>query len=322
MTELPEDQSAAEAQLAPARSKAMQQILATIDRIAASPRSPLLLLGETGAGKEVLARHLHRKGATDRAPFIHVNCAGLTDVTAESELFGYERGSFADAKLQRRGLVELAHGGTLFLDEIGDLSAPLQAKLLTFLDSGRFRRMGAAVELRSTARVVAATNSDLGAQIQAGRFREDLWFRLSVFKVRVPPLRERPEDLEGLATALLEEIAAELGRGRLRLSTEAVRRLHAHKFPGNVRELKNILERAVVLEEGPVIDLTKLHFADAEVVSPSPDAFVLRGALVTADELERRYVRWVLARLGGKRMVTARLLGMSYPTFLKRLAPG
>jgi DNA-binding NtrC family response regulator len=305
--------------LVPPKSKAMQQIIGTLERIASSPRSSVVLLGETGVGKEVLAWHVHKSGAGESAPFVHVNCAALPDSTAESELFGHEKGSFTDAKATRRGLVELANGGTLFLDEVGELSASIQAKLLTFLDSGHFRRLGGAAEQSSSARVVAATNRDLQAGIRDGKFREDLWFRLSVFKVEVPPLRERTEDLEGLAAGLLRSIGAEMRRRDLSLSPAALARLKAYRFPGNVRELKNILERAIVLEEGPVLELSQITLGEAQLAAISPDTFVVRGDPVTAEELEKRYVKWLLERMGGKRMETAKLLGLSYPTFLKRL---
>ena len=197
--------------LVPPRSAAMRQVLEMLERIATSPRSPVFLLGPTGAGKEVLARHVHTLGAGEDAPFVHVNCAALPESTVESELFGHEKGAFTDAKSARRGLVEVASGGTLFLDEVGELPLPLQAKLLTFLDSGRFRRVGSSSEESSTARVVAATNRNLELEIREGRFREDLWFRLSVFAIHVPPLRERPEDVLPLAEQLL--VGAGAGAG-------------------------------------------------------------------------------------------------------------
>jgi two-component system response regulator AtoC len=301
------------------RNRAMQQVIATLERIASSPRSPVLLLGETGVGKEVLAWHVHKSGAGEGAPFVHVNCAALPDSTAESELFGHEKGAFTDAKSVRRGLVELASGGTLFLDEVGELSSAVQAKLLTFLDSGNFRRLGGASEQSSTARVIGATNRDLQAQIQDGKFRGDLWFRLSVFKLQIPPLRERPEDLEELATGLLQSIGAGMRRSDLSLSPTALERLRAYRFPGNVRELRNILERAVVLEEGPMMQLSQIALGEPVGTAVPSDAFVLQGEPVTSEELEKRYVKWVLERLGGKRMEAAKALGLSYPTFLKRL---
>lgn len=301
------------------RSPAMRNTLQMLERIATSPRSPVLLLGETGVGKEVLARHLHLL-REEQGPFVHINCAALPDTLVESELFGHERGSFTDARTARRGLVEVANGGLLFLDEVGELPLALQAKLLTFLDKGAFRRLGGSTELTSSARVVAATNRDLTREVAAGRFREDLYFRLGVFKVEVPPLRARREDVLPLAESLVAELCAELGRRPVGFSPAALGRLERYPFPGNVRELRNVLERALVLESGPNLELETLepgpHAASA---AADPNAFVVAGALLPLDEVERRYVRHVLERLGGRRMEAASTLGISYPTFLRRL---
>ena len=306
--------------LVPPRSAAMRQVLQMLDRIATSPRSPVFLLGPTGAGKEVLARHVHALGAGDDAPFVHVNCAALPESTVESELFGHEKGAFTDAKSARRGLVEVASGGTLFLDEVGELPLALQAKLLTFLDSGRFRRVGSSSEESSTARIVAATNRNLELEIREGRFREDLWFRLSVFAIHVPPLRDRPEDILPLAERLLSELGQELGRKGFVLGDEARSRLSAYPFPGNVRELRNVLERALVLEPGPELTLSLLQSMrdPAEGLAPA-GSFLVTGEPRPLEDIEKRYVRHVLGQLGGRRVEAARVLGLSYPTFLKRL---
>jgi two-component system response regulator AtoC len=302
-------------------SEAMKRVLEMIERIAQTPRSPVLLLGETGVGKEVLARHVHGLAVGDRAPFVHINCAALPDTTVESELFGHERGAFTDARTARRGLVEVANGGTLFLDEIGELPLALQAKLLTFLDSGRFRRLGGTAEQASTARIIAATNRDLQGEIQKGRFREDLWFRLSVFRIDVPPLRGRREDVVPLAEAMLEDLRGELGKRAVSLGESARQRLLTYPFPGNVRELRNVLERALVLEAGPELQLEVLDQAppSREPGSPNGHEFRLAGELVPSEEVEKRYARYVLERLGGRRMEAAKALGLSYPTFLKRI---
>jgi DNA-binding NtrC family response regulator len=301
-------------------SAVMKTVVATLERIATSPRSPVLLLGETGVGKEVLAWHVHSRGAGPTAPFVHLNCAALPESTAESALFGHERGAFTDAKNARRGLVEEASGGTLFLDEVGELSAAVQGKLLTFLDSGAFRRLGGTSELASTARIVAATNRDLEAEIKKGTFREDLWFRLSVFKIQIPPLRERRDDIFGLADGLLDELRSELGRRGAFLGEAARARLNSYPFPGNVRELKNVLERALVLEAGPELTLDMLDAGSRQgPPAAQPGDFVVPGPLVSSEEVEHRYARHVLERLGGKRMEAAKALGLSYPTFLKRL---
>ena len=306
--------------LVPPRSAAMRQVMQMLERIATSPRSPVFLLGPTGAGKEVLARHVHALGAGDNAPFVHVNCAALPETTVESELFGHEKGAFTDAKQARRGLVEVASGGTLFLDEVGELPLQLQAKLLTYLDSGRFRRLGSSSEESSTARVVAATNRNLELEIREGRFREDLWFRLSVFAIHVPSLRDRPEDVLPLADQLLSELGQELGRKGFRLGEQGRARLENYPFPGNVRELRNVLERALVLEAGPELTLSLLQtMREPEAGSAPPGSFLVTGDPRPLEEIEKRYVRHVLGQLGGRRVEAARVLGLSYPTFLKRL---
>jgi DNA-binding NtrC family response regulator len=307
--------------LLPTRSSAMRRVMDMLERIATSPKSPLLLLGETGVGKEVLARHVHALSHPEDAPFVQVNCAALPENTVESELFGHAKGAFTDAKAARHGLVEAASGGTLFLDEVGELPLPLQAKLLTFLDSGRFRRLGGTDERTSTARVVAATNKNLEAEIRAGRFREDLWFRLSVFRVDVPRLAERPEDIVPLAESLLLSLGQELGRRNVRLSATASERLARYAFPGNVRELRNLLERALVLTSGPELELDVLSDAPLRAApAGAPEGtFAVEGPPLSMEELERRYARHVLAQLGGKRMEAAKALGLSYPTFQKRI---
>jgi DNA-binding NtrC family response regulator len=266
----------------------------------------------------VLARHVHAlRGGAD-APFVHVNCAALPESMAESELFGHEKGAFTDAKTTRRGLVELASGGVLFLDEIGELSLPLQAKLLTFLDGGRFRRLGGSQEQTSTARIVAATHKDLEAEVRKNTFREDLYFRLNVFRIDIPPLRARPEDVLPLAEGILEALRNELGRRDVHLSDAARQRLLTYPFPGNARELRNVLERALVLEPGPELQLAHLSPASVAATAPSSQGFHL-AEVVPMDEVERRYARWALARLGGTRTDAAKALGVSYPTLLKRL---
>lgn len=299
------------------QAPAMKTVVETLERIATtSPRSPVMLLGETGSGKEALAWHLHQRSFGAAMPFIQLNCAALPESMAESELFGHEKGAFTDARATRRGLVELAARGTLFLDEVGELSAPLQAKLLTFLDGGRFRRLGAAIELNSSARVVAATNRDLERQVKEGRFREDLWFRLSVFRIDVPPLRLRKEDIAPLAAGLLPRVAGEQGRRDVpRLSASAMERLQRYRFPGNVRELRNILERALALESGDELSLEWL--VTPESGSPSAAAGFVSSEVETLDSLERRYAKWALEQNAGRRLETAKALGISHPTFNK-----
>jgi DNA-binding NtrC family response regulator len=303
-------------------SGAMRQVLNILERVAHTPRSPVLLLGETGTGKEAMARHFHQLAFGSEAPFVHLNCAALPETTFESELFGHERGAFTDARTSRRGLVEVANGGTLFLDEIGELPLPLQAKLLTFLDSGSFRRLGGTAELRGSARIVAATNRDLESGVRDGSFREDLWFRLAVFKVQLPPLRERREDILPLAEGFIVQLDAEFGRRGSMLSQRARERLLSYRFPGNVRELRNVLERALVLEPAPEIQLDVLDSGGRVTSSPAAideSTFVVSDGPIPLETLEKRYARFVLDRLGGRRMDAAQALGVSYPTFLKRI---
>jgi DNA-binding NtrC family response regulator len=305
----------------PPQSQVMKGVVKMVERIATAPRSPVLFLGETGVGKEVLARHIHALANRDDAPFVHVNCAALPATTIENELFGHERGAFTDARTTRRGLVEVASGGTLFLDEISEMPQGLQAKLLTFLDSGRFRRLGGTAEQTSTARVMAATNRDLQRQIGGDSFREDLWFRLSVFRIEVPPLRERREDILPLAESILEDLRRELGKKGMLLGERARARLLGYAFPGNIRELKNILERALVLETGPELQVEFLERSPAILAASSQGGtdFVVSGSPVTVEEIEKRYARHVLNQLDGRRMDAAKALGLSYPTFLKKL---
>ncbi len=311
--------------LTPPRSAAMRDVLEMLAHVAQRPRAPVLLLGETGVGKEVLAWYVHQQGSAKErdAPFVHINCAALPETTIESELFGHERGAFTDARHTRRGLVEVAHGGTLFLDEVADLSASAQAKLLTFLDAGEFRRLGGHAMQTSSARIVAATNKDLRALIARGAFREDLWFRLSVFHVNIPPLRDRRDDIVPLAESLLARLRKEFGRRDVTFSDEALARLRAYPFPGNVRELRNIVERALVLERGSTIELRSLSTQPTNnTANRDEDAFIVDGGPITFDELERRYARHVLEACGGRRGDTARALGISHPTLLKRLGEG
>jgi DNA-binding NtrC family response regulator len=305
----------------PPRSEVMKRVVGMMERIATAPRSPVLFLGQTGVGKEVLARHIHALANRDDAPFVHVNCAALPATTVENELFGHERGAFTDARSTRRGLVEVASGGTLFLDEIAEMPQSVQAKLLTFLDSGRFRRLGGTTEQTSTARIMAATNRDQQSQVGSGSFREDLWFRLSVFRIEVPPLRERREDIIPVAESILESLRPELGKKGAQLGERARARLLKYSFPGNIRELKNILERALVLETGPELELDFLEptLTGQPKLQPGGADFVVSGQPLTLEEIEKRYARHVLSQLEGRRVEAAKALGLSYPTFLKKI---
>jgi DNA-binding NtrC family response regulator len=239
------------------RSDAMQEVFRTVERVAASLAS-VLLVGESGTGKELVARAIHALGPRAGGPFVPVNCAAIPETLIESELFGHERGAFTGASERRIGRFESAHGGTLFLDEIGELAPHVQAKLLRALQERRIERLGGSAAIPIDVRVVAATNRDLEAEIAAGRFRSDLYYRIHVVRISLPPLRERREDVRLLAGHFLEAARERAGRGPCRIAPAAMAAFERHTWPGNVRELENAIERGVALAEGDVLELEDL----------------------------------------------------------------
>jgi two-component system response regulator AtoC len=310
------------------KSPASQDVHDKLTRVSQSPLTPVFLVGPSGAGKQHAAELLHRMtfpvGNGDGAPFVEVNCAALPAHLVESELFGHERGAFTDAKVMRRGLIEMAHGGTLFLDEITELPEPSQAKLLKFLDSMRFRRLGGQRELEVSLRIVAATNRDLKS-LDNSRFREDLYHRLAVFLVNIPSLAERREDIPELARGFVSYFAGRVKKRITGITLEALEALAAYNFPGNVRELRNIIERAMILTSGPEVEARDIILPDGDELRGKvlPAFFSMplgpEGAPPPAEVVERAYVARVLEHFHGKRVVAAHALGISYPTFLKRL---
>ncbi|HTE54748.1 MAG TPA: sigma 54-interacting transcriptional regulator [Kofleriaceae bacterium] len=297
------------------RGGAMGEAYAAADVAAQDGEVTVLLLGETGVGKSFLARRIHGKSARAARPFLEVNCAGLEPQLVESELFGHERGAFTGAVRPKRGLVEAASGGTLFLDEVAELPAPVQAKLLTFLDDRTFRRVGGEANLRADVRVVAATNADLAELVRRGGFRRDLYYRLSVLPVRIPPLRERRAELPGLAEAILRELRPRAAAGRLPLAGEVVVALTRYDWPGNLRELRNALERALILGRGERLELRHLP---PEIVGIDVHGDV--GLADTLEAVERGHIRRVLDSVSGNRTVAARVLGISRSTLNRKLA--
>ncbi|QJA06157.1 sigma-54-dependent Fis family transcriptional regulator [Thermosulfurimonas marina] len=292
-----------------AESPAMREVLSLIARVAPT-EATVLLVGESGTGKEVLAGLLHRLSPRKDQPFLKINCAAIPEGLLESELFGHERGAFTGADRTKPGLLEEAGEGTVFLDEIGELPLSLQAKLLRVLQDGTFRRVGGTRELRCRARIVAATNRDLARMVREGTFREDLYWRLAVITLRLPPLRERREDILPLAEHFLREFSRKYGKELQGFSREALQRLLSHGYPGNVRELRNILERAVILAEGPLITERDLTFPEEDSTEltrklwelPLPEAVEL---------LERRRIEEALRLAEGVKTQAAELLGIS-----------
>jgi two-component system response regulator AtoC len=288
------------------RSRAMQETIETLRAVADSEAS-ILILGESGTGKELAARALHHASPRSHGPFVPVNCAAIPETLLEAELFGHERGAFTGADRRRLGLLQEAHGGTLFLDEVADMPLTLQAKVLRALQDKTVRPVGGRDVVQLDFRLVVATNADLAARVREGRFREDLYYRLAVIPVRLPSLRERPEDIAILARHFLERYAAEAGKAVAGFDDAALEWLAAHPWPGNVRELENTIARGVALASGPTLTLREIR----PLPAAGPSSPSLRPTLA---ELQDRYVQQVLAEAGGDRAAAARILGVSVRT--------
>jgi DNA-binding NtrC family response regulator len=308
---------------------AFKESLLAIQRAAASDAN-VLLLGESGTGKELLSRALHQLSPRAKGPFVAINCAAIPEALLENELFGHEKGAFTGASARKVGKAELAHKGTLFLDEIGELPVSLQAKILRLVQERQFERVGGLQTLTVDVRVVAATNRDLHAAVARKEFREDLYFRLSVFPVEIPPLRRRRGDILPLAEAFLDRYAREMHRRELRLSPPARQALMAHHWPGNVRELQNCLERAAILCDGEEVGPQHLRLEPGKGGPTLGDVFDLRGPLAEVVEratafVEQEAIRQALADAKGDRAAAAERLGISPAALgrrLKALDPG
>jgi two-component system NtrC family response regulator len=289
-------------------SEAMQQVFSAVRKLAAT-EAAVLVTGESGTGKELVARAIHRLGTRAEEAFVAINCGAIPENLLESELFGHEKGSFTGAHAQRKGRIELAHGGTLFLDEIGELPLALQVKMLRFLQEHKLQRVGGRQDITVDVRVIAATNADLKAAMKDGRFRDDLYYRVAVVGLVLPPLRERGEDVFLLARAFLEREAAQVRRKIGGLSPEALQAIEVYRWPGNVREMENRVRRAVVMAEGALVTP-----ADLELEGTSPDGAPGRGLKELRETLERDAVRKALARNRGNVSQAAADLGVSRPT--------
>jgi len=302
-------------------SRGLTQAIASLEK-AAKSNSIVLLRGETGVGKELMARHLHEQSLRAAGPFIELNCSAIPETLLESELYGHEKGAFTDAKTSKKGLVELADGGTLFLDEIGEMAPGLQAKLLRVLETRTFRRVGGANDIVADVRILAATHRDLQKMVGEGRFREDLYYRLNVVPIEMPPLRERVDDIPLLAEHFVAKICADLGRAPARIHPDALEPMKRYAWPGNIRELRNVIERILLLEADA--DIHREHLprellgasprGGAGASSPFPP-----GVVVPLSEVERMAITHALEVCGGNKTRAAQKLGISRQTLRTKL---
>ena len=306
------------------QSKHWREVLANAGKVAPT-EATVLLRGESGTGKEVVARFIHRASARADGPFVAMNCAALPEQLLESELFGHEKGAFTGALSTRAGRIEQAAGGILFLDEVAEMSPAVQAKFLRVLQEREYQRLGGARTLKADVRVLAATNRDLQAAIAQGTFREDLYYRLAVFDIVLPPLRERPEDVDTLVDAFVEEIGGSMGRPGCRVSAEAREKLAAYRWPGNVRELRNAIERAVILSEGATVTSEHLPLGVVAAKSSTPPVAAAEASPrqsashPTLESAERAMIVDALARAGDNKSKAARLLGLTRAQLRSRL---
>jgi two-component system response regulator PilR (NtrC family) len=305
-----------------ARSGAMHQVFEVVEKVAAA-RTTVLITGESGVGKELVARAVHARSPRAQGPFVPVNCGAIPEGLIESELFGHAKGAFTGAQGAKQGLFQAAQDGTLFLDEIGELPVSLQVKLLRAIQERRIRAVGETEDVDLDVRLVAATNRDLAAEVRAGKFREDLYYRLNVVQIRVPPLRERREDVLPLADHFLRRFAAEHARPVPRLSADAKRRLSEYWFPGNVRELENLIERAVALSNGDEVTVDALpavlRGTGAHALSPEgplPEGFSLEAYLA---QIERELIDRALSEAGGVKKDASAKLGLTFRQFRHRV---
>jgi two-component system response regulator HydG len=287
----------------------------------AATETTVLLTGESGTGKEVLARFIHRGSPRHTGPFVALNCAALPEQLLESELFGHERGAFTGAQTVHAGKIEQASGGVLFLDEVAEMSPSVQAKFLRVLQEREYQRLGSTRTMKADVRVLAATNRDLKAGLARGTFREDLYYRLAVFDLTLPPLRDRTEDIPLLVDAFLESAARSVGRPAAGITDDARARLLEYRWPGNVRELRNVIERAVILCEGGMIEKEHLPLSVTNTTAPTSSSTAAPASLsgMTVDAAERELIVNALARSGNNKSKAARLLGLTRAQLRSRI---
>jgi two-component system response regulator AtoC len=299
-------------------SEATRQLRQMIRQLAQSEAQTILILGESGTGKELVAKGLHYEGPRRDYPFMEVNCAAITETLFESEIFGHEKGAFTDAKSTKKGLMELADGGTLFLDEVGEIPVASQAKLLRCLQERTFKRVGGTRDLKVDVRVIAATNRSLETMVKEGKFREDLFYRLNVIPLTIPPLRERREDILPLARHFLSEANSTFHKTVKRLATETETLLLAYGWQGNVRELKNLIERLVILSTGDTIEADQLPVPFA-AATDGPVTEEVSTQPRTLEAIERAYILKILRQVNGNKSEAAKILGITRQTLRKKL---
>jgi DNA-binding NtrC family response regulator len=301
------------------RSSAMQEIFGTIARVAPT-RATVLLCGESGVGKDLIARAIHHHSPRANQPFVKINCTALPENLMESELFGYEKGAFTGANTSKPGKFEQADGGTVFLDEIGDVPPSVQVKLLRILQEREFERLGSNKTRHIDVRVLAATNVDLRAALEEGRFREDLYYRLNVLPINIPPLRERKEDIPFLAEHFVETLSREIGSRATRISEAAIEKLMTYHWPGNVRELENVIERSLVLASGETLEPADIRLDTAPRAPRLAASEYTLPEGMTLDEYEQAIIRDALKRAAGNKSQAARLLGLTRNALRYRLS--
>jgi transcriptional regulator with PAS, ATPase and Fis domain len=302
-----------------AESPCMREMMNFVRRVSASEATTILLEGENGTGKDLIAKTLHYQSVRQAEPFIAINCAAIPETLLESELFGYEKGAFTDARSQKRGIFELADKGTLFLDEIGEIPLMLQAKLLRVLEEQTFRRLGGLKDIHLDLRVIAATNKNLREAVKEGAFRQDLYFRLNVIQILIPPLRDRTEDIVPMTKFFIEHYNRKFKRSIESVTEGAAKLLMAHDWPGNVRELRNAIERAMILEEGPAITAASLPIAIARPdgggpLAPPPAGGEIPTGGLSLEDNERSLLVRALEKTEGNQTQAARLLRITRDT--------
>jgi DNA-binding NtrC family response regulator len=301
-------------------SGATEQLRELIAVVAQAPRTPVLLQGQSGTGKELAADAIHSQSARSQKALVKVNCSALTENLLEDELFGHEKGAFTDARETRKGLFEMADGGSLFLDEIGEMSPTLQPKLLRILEGEPFRRVGGTREIRTDVRIIAATNRDVLSMVKKGSFRQDLYYRLKVMEIRLPPLKERMEDIPILVDYFIRLYSREMGRAAVEISGGALEMLMSYSWPGNVRELRNVIERAVILATGGHIERKHLPMELCRAAVQATYAGSVSQAMdLTLGELEREYILNTVRKLDGNNTLAAKKLGISRSTLIEKL---